>query len=356
MADSVLLAMSGGVDSSISAYLLQQQGYEIIGVTFKTFTDKTSQTTIRKAEKSIIDAKIIAQKLNIPHFVENIEIDFKSTVIEYFTKSYLSAKTPNPCVICNPLIKWKYLYKLSEQLNCKYIATGHYVKKKFENGRYFLSEAKDVKKDQTFFLWNLSQNQLEKTIFPLAQYEKTNIKKIANELNFTLLNKKSESYGVCFLGKNNYYNFIENNIKSSEIEKSKGFFIDSNDNIITNHSGIYAYTIGQKIFIDNKIFYIISIDSFTKNIRIGEINELYKYQILIDKINLQKYKSIDEINEFEVAYSYYKDAVKAKFFKKGKSYIIEFESPILAPAIGQSVVLYQNNDLVGGCFIKSIIK
>jgi tRNA-specific 2-thiouridylase len=352
MTKNVLLAMSGGVDSSIAGYLLKEQGYNIIGATLKTYSDKSNQFNLRKSERNIIDAKIIAQKLKIPHYVIDVETEFENKIIRYFTDNYLIGQTPNPCVVCNPLIKFKYLFELSEQFDCEYIATGHYVVKKLENGRYYLSKAMDDKKDQVFFLWNLPQNYLQKTIFPLGKYKKKEIFEIAHKLGYNVLTEKSESFGVCFLGKNNYHDFIENYIGKPNLETEKGNFINIDNQIIGEHSGKYKYTIGQKLNINNQTFYVILIDNESKNITIGEKEKLFKSQLEIENINLQKYCKIEELKEFEITNSYYNKPVKAKILSTTDKILIKTFEPVYAPAKGQSIVLYECNDLIGGGFIK----
>lgn len=354
MSEAVLLAMSGGIDSSIAVHLLQNSGFKVIGVTFKTFSNKQFQSEIRKSTKFITDAKIIAEKFKIPHYVINVEEEFELNVINYFTEGYLSGKTPNPCIVCNQVLKWKTLFDLSNKLNCKYIATGHYVCKKFENGRFFLSEAFDTKKDQTFFLWNLTQNYLEKTLFPLSQFEKSEIKKIAETLNLPFLTEKKESFGICFLDKNNYKDFIYNRLTQNQIENSKGFFVNSINEIIGEHKGIYQFTTGQKVKIKDETMFVLSIDNVKNTINLGEIDKLYKTKISIEKINLQKSSEISELKDFTVAYSYYFEPVKCRIQNFSDEIFLEFEKPIYAPTIGQSIVFYDDNDLIGGAFIKNI--
>lgn len=350
----ILLALSGGIDSSIAAYLLKKEGFNIIGITFKFHTDKKTQSTIRNSEQNIIDAKIIANRFDIQHFTINIENQFKETVINYFIDSYISGKTPNPCVICNPQIKFKYLYELSKEFDCEYIATGHYVKKKQENGRYFISKATDNKKDQMFFLWNLSQSILEKTIFPLGSYTKNEIYNIAKELSLDYLIKKDESFGVCFLKRTNYTNFIEKNCREEIFSKTKGNFIEkTSKKIIGIHSGIYKYTIGQKILIDNKTFYVLKINSKNNEIFIGKKEDQYFKNIVIAAINYQKQTQFHINENIKISTSYYFEPIEAKIINISEKKIeITAKKAFSAPAIGQSVVIYDNNDILAGGFIE----
>jgi len=355
MKKRILLAMSGGVDSSVTAYLLQQQGFEVVGITLRTFDKGKTYFEKKAAEQYIIDAKILADKFNITHFVVDVREDFKKTIINYFSDEYESGQTPNPCVVCNPLIKWKYLYELSEQYECENIATGHYVKINQINNRFFLTKAVDTTKDQTFFLWNLPQKYLSKTIFPLGNYQKSEIKTIANSIDCNYLNDKKESFSICFLGNQSYKSFLENYSENKDNLQKKGSFIDKNNQIIGEHLGFYQYTIGQKVAINSETLYVINFNKSENNIVLGKSEDLYADKFIVTNINSMKYESIFECKNMKVVTLYRDLGTDCKIEKYADNYLLTLKSKIRIPAIGQSVSFYENNDLIGGAFIKQIL-
>ncbi|MCK5104857.1 MAG: tRNA 2-thiouridine(34) synthase MnmA, partial [Cyclobacteriaceae bacterium] len=225
----VLVAMSGGIDSSLAAVLLHEQGYEVIGMTMKTWDYASSGTSKKETGccslDSINDARSIAVKLGFPHYILDIRNEFGDFVIDYFTDEYLAGRTPNPCVLCNTHIKWDALLKRADKLGCDYIATGHYARLRFENDRYIISKGIDQLKDQSYALWGVSQESLGRTIFPLGELTKKQIYDMAAERGFTELVTKSESYEICFVPDNDYRGFLKRRVKGLEDEVKGGEFV-----------------------------------------------------------------------------------------------------------------------------------
>ena len=244
----VVVGMSGGVDSSVAAYLLKQQGYDVIGVTMQIWQDEEE---IKNQENggccglsAVDDARRVATTLDIPYYVMNFKNEFKSSVMDYFVKEYLDGRTPNPCIACNRYVKWESLLKRSLDIGADYIATGHYARIiQLENGRYTLKRSVTDAKDQTYALYNLTQYQLAHTLMPVGDYEKDKIREIAKEINLPVAHKK-DSQEICFIPDNDYAAFIER--EAGDQVPKEGNFIDTNGNVLGKHKGITHYTIGQR--------------------------------------------------------------------------------------------------------------
>ncbi|HNQ13794.1 MAG TPA: tRNA 2-thiouridine(34) synthase MnmA, partial [Bacteroidia bacterium] len=228
--EKVLVAMSGGIDSSVTALLLAQKGYQVIGITMKTW-DYASVAAGKKETgccnlDSIHDARSIAVEQGFPHYILDIRSEFNDSVIDNFVGEYMAGRTPNPCVMCNTHIKWDALLRRADMLGCKYIATGHYAQLRYENQRYVLSKGKDALKDQSYVLWGLPQSVLERTLFPVGNFTKTEIRNMAAQMGFEELSKKKESYEICFIPDNDYRSFIKNRLHDAEDKLSGGLFVD----------------------------------------------------------------------------------------------------------------------------------
>ena len=356
----VLVAMSGGVDSSVAAILLKEKGYEVIGLTMKTWDYVTSGSKNKETGccslDSINDARNIAVDLGFHHTILDIREEFGDYVIDYFTDEYMNGRTPNPCVLCNTHIKWEALLKRADKLGCKYIATGHYANINSNNGRYFVSKGKDINKDQSYALWGISQENLSRTIFPLGNLKKSEIKKIAIDRGYDNLVKKSESYEICFVPDNDYRNFLKQRVKNIDKKVKKGNFIDENGNVIGKHNGYPFYTIGQRKGLGIALGYPVYVTEINKEkneVIIGTFDELKRNGMYVDKLNFMKYKSIDgRLNS----------VTKIRYNDKGNESIIEqiddsikvyFGDGVNAITPGQAAVFYEGNDVIGGGWIKS---
>lgn len=340
-----VVALSGGVDSSVTALLLQQKGYEVKGLTGKMLNDVTSETICQNAKR-------VADKLGIEHFIYDASEAFQEKVVDYFINSYKTGKTPNPCIMCNQFIKWGLLFEYAtKNLNADIFATGHYADIKYTDGSYKLYPAKDEHKDQLYFLYRLGQKQLSKTIFPLHEYEKSQIKQLA--IDFDLPPKDSkESQDICFIQKPlNTKSFLE-----EKIGNTKGDFID----ILTGkkwgeHNGFHNYTIGQRRGIGIAApypLYVIEIDPLKNIVYVGREEDNYKNVVKISNINLTYEIQNKEFDAFvKIRYNMPHKKAHIRLFEDFAD--IEFEEPVNSVTKGQSCVIYDISDkhLIGGGII-----
>lgn len=356
----VLVAMSGGVDSSVAAILLKEQGYELVGVTFRTWDyiaeERFEKETAYCSIDSIMEAKNFADKLGFPHHVLDIRDTFKKNIIDNFISEYLSGRTPNPCVVCNSYIKWGKIVEKADELNCDYIATGHYAQIKKENDRYVLYKGKDELKDQTYFLWNLTQDNLKRTLFPLGGYEKPEIKELANEAGFKKLASKRESQEICFIPDNDYRKFLKENVKGLEEKVANGNFISTNGKILGKHKGYPFYTIGQRKGLEIALgqpMYVTNIDADKNEITLGTRDELEEKQLTLSSFNLIKYKNIDKNIKVKTKIRYNTKAVESTLKMDNNKLKITFHENVWGVTPGQSAVFYDENDaVVGGGIIE----
>tara|TARA_B100001057_G_scaffold204760_1_gene205406 strand:- start:5098 stop:6237 length:1140 start_codon:yes stop_codon:yes gene_type:complete len=359
----VLVAMSGGIDSSVSAILLKEQGYEVIGLTMKTWDYESSGSNKKETGccslDSINDARNIAVDLGFHHNILDIRSEFGDYVIDYFTDEYMMGRTPNPCVLCNTHIKWDALLKRADKLGCEFIATGHYANINSLNNRYFVSKGKDINKDQSYALWGISQKNLSRTIFPLGNLEKREIRDIALKTGYENLVKKSESYEICFVPDNDYRNFLRKRVDNIDKKVGKGYFIDENGKKIGEHEGYPFYTIGQRKGLGIALgypAYVTNIDQKRNEVTLGSFDELRREGMYVNKLNFMKY---DKIKGKVDAYT------KIRYNDKGNLSVIEqiedtvkvyFGSGVNAITPGQSAVFYEGDDVIGGGWIKSSFK
>ena len=336
----VLLGMSGGVDSSVSALLLKNQGYEVIGATLKLF----------EGNDAYIDAKKMCDFFGIEHFIIDSADDFKNKVIDNFIYCYANCKTPNPCIECNRYIKFGVMYEKAKSLGCDYIATGHYAKTEYSEkyGRYVLKKSNAGKKDQSYVLWNIPKEILEHIIFPLSDFEsKDEIRKIARENNLNVANKP-DSEDICFIPDGNYKKFLENN---SDIKPKEGNIVDLNGKILGKHTGLYNYTIGQRkgLGISNPVpLFVLGFNKDKNEVIVGEEDKLYKKDILVTDVNLLLIDKLTESIEVQVKTRYSSKLAKAKIYPEGNNIRVVFEEPQRAITPGQSAVFYIDNIVLGG--------
>jgi tRNA-specific 2-thiouridylase len=341
----VMIGMSGGVDSSVAAFLLKNEGYEVIGATLELFAGSSCCNI-----DTYIDAKNVCNQLGIPHFTFNYKDEFRKHVINDFISCYANCKTPNPCIECNKYMKFGFMYEKAKELGCNYIATGHYAKTEYSEkyGRWVLKKSKSLKKDQSYVLWNIPKELIEHVLFPLADYEeKEEIRKIARDNNLKVANKP-DSEDICFVPDGNYKKFLENN---SDIKPKEGNIVDTKGKILGKHTGLYNYTIGQRkgLGISNPVpLFVVGFNSGKDEVIVGEEKELYKSEIEVDEINLILVDEIKDWMDVEVKTRYSSKVAKAKIKQEDNKIKVKFEEPQRAVTPGQSAVFYVDDIVLGG--------
>ena len=355
----VLLAMSGGIDSSIAALLLHEQGYEVVGITMKTWDYASSGGSSKETGccslDSINDARILAVNLGFPHFILDIRNEFGDYVIDNFVEEYLAGRNPNPCVLCNTHIKWAALLKRADMLDCEFIATGHYARIREENNRFVISKGLDQTKDQSYVLWGLTQESLKRTIFPLQNYQKSEIKQMAIDNGYVDLATKSESYEICFVPDNDYRGFLKRKVDGLDQRVDGGNFVDRTGRILGKHKGFPFYTIGQRkglVIAVGEPLHVLEIVPETNTVVLGTKEDLEQQQMVVGKVNLIKYAQLPDNYEALTKIRYKDPGVMATISTSNDKLNVLFHSSVSAIAPGQSAVFYEGDDLVGGGIIE----
>lgn len=342
----VLLGMSGGVDSSVSALLLKERGYEVIGTTLELFAGSSCCNI-----DTYLDAKNVCSQLEIPHFTFDYKKEFREKVIDDFIECYSNCKTPNPCIECNKYMKFGVMYEKAKELGCNYIATGHYAKTEYSEKykRWVLKKSKAGRKDQSYVLWNIPKDLIEHVIFPLSDFEaKEEIRKIARDNNLKVANKP-DSEDICFVPDGNYKRFLEEN---SDIKPKIGDIVNLNGKVLGKHKGLYHYTIGQRrgLGISNKTpLFVLGFNKDKSQVIVGEEKDLYKKEIEVKDINLLLFDKIEGKLEVNVKTRYSAKEAKATIYQENDDIIkIIFDEPQRAITPGQSAVFYIDDIVVGG--------
>ena len=361
----ILVAMSGGIDSSLAAVMLHEEGYEVIGMTMKTWDYASSGGNKKETGccslDSINDARNISVQLGFPHYILDIREEFGDYVIDHFTGEYLEGRTPNPCVLCNTHIKWDALLRRADRLDCEFIATGHYANmNQSPEGRFYVSKGVDTLKDQSYVLWGVSQESLARTKLPLGYLRKTEIREMAKERGFFDLVNKSESYEICFVPDNDYRGFLKRRVEGLEEKVRGGNFVLEDGKVVGKHEGYPFYTIGQRKGLGIALgypIYVTEIRKETNEVVLGIEKDLDRQGMWVGKLNLQKYEQIE---------GKMPATTKVRYKHEGSSSIIEqiepdkmevfFHEPVSAIAPGQAAVFYEGNDLIGGVWILKILK
>ena len=353
----VLVAMSGGIDSSVAAMMLHEQGYEVIGITMKTWDYESSGSSKRETGccslDSINDARSIAVSFGFPHYILDIRGEFGEFIINNFVEEYLAGRTPNPCVLCNTHIKWDALLKRADMLDCEFIATGHYAQVREENNRRVVFKGLDQTKDQTYVLWGLGQESLKRTMFPLGQFKKTEIKQMAKDAGFIDLANKSESYDICFVPDNNYRDFLKHRLPDLEDKVNGGNYLFKNK-VVGKHRGYPFYTVGQRKGLEIALgapVFVKEIIPETNTVILGDKEDLEENHLQVRDFNLIKYEHLPEDFVGLTKIRYKDPGTLATINTIDDKLDFIFHSTVNGVAPGQSAVFYEGNDLVGGGFI-----
>jgi len=356
----ILMAMSGGIDSTVSAMLLLEQGYELVGVTFRTY-DSIKESCLAKEKgccsiDSIMEAKRMAEKLGFEHHILDLRQTFKEHVICNFMDEYMQGRTPNPCVLCNSSIKWGKLLDMADEFGCSHIATGHYAQIVHDNGHWFLANAVDAHKDQTYFLWMLTEENLSRTLFPLGGFTKQEVRQMAFERGFEKLSQKTESQEICFIPDNDYRHFLSEHVTDFEQKCQPGDFVNTKGELIGRHQGFPNYTVGQRKGLGVAFGtpqYVIGIDATNNRVVLGDRDDLLVKTLRATACRFTASELLEK-NKCVLARIRYKSPVtEATVEFDGRVATLVFNEPVWGVTPGQSVVLYQNDRVIGGGIISS---
>lgn len=355
--------MSGGIDSTVTAIMLHEQGYEVVGITMKTWDYASSGGSKKETGccslDSINDAREVAVRLGFHHFILDIRDEFGDYVVNNFVEEYLAGRTPNPCVLCNTHIKWESLLRRADAMDCEFIATGHYAKVNELNGRYYVSKGLDHNKDQSYVLWGVSQACLSRTMFPVGGFHKPDIKQMARDMGLIELANKSESYEICFVPDNDYRGFLKRREPGLEERVTGGDFVDQHGKKIGKHKGYPFYTIGQRKGLGiafGEPMFVTEIIPETNTVVLGRENDLERNGMWVGKLNMQKYASIPEPCDAVVKIRYKHEGDAGLIRQMEDRIKVEFYSQVSAVAPGQSAVFYEGDDVIGGGNIMSGFK
>jgi len=361
----VLVAMSGGVDSSVAAVMLHQQGYEVIGITMKTWDyhrsgGKNGKETGCCTVESMNDARAIAVHRGFKHFIVDIRDEFGTWVIDRFIEDYMSGRTPNPCVLCNTHIKWAALLRRADQLDCEFIATGHYANVRHENGRYVISKGLDHGKDQSYALWGVRQEHLERTIFPVGSYRKSEIRAFAEQEGLLSVANKPDSYEICFIPDDNYRRFIQEQVDDYDERIGEGVFVDKFGKIVGTHAGYPNFTIGQRRGLHlpmGEPMYVTSINPETNEVMVGVKEDLIQTTLTAAEINLVKVDSLPVGEEVPIVgkIRYNDSGAEGTILATGDDeFKVHFPAGREAITPGQAVVCYDGDDVLAGGWIRKV--
>lgn len=345
MAEKVVVGLSGGVDSSVAAYLLKQQGYEVIGVTMEMWRNPDE----RVAGKAIEDARAVANHLGIPFYVLDFRKEFRRDVMDYFVSEYMEGRTPNPCIVCNRKIKWEALYQRSKELGADYVATGHYARiNRLANGRYAIQNSKTARKDQTYVLYELTQEQLAHTLMPLGDYEKDEIRQIAADAGIPVAAKK-DSQDVCFIPDNDYVRFLTEELQDRL--PGEGNFLWKDGTVVGRHKGYTNYTIGQRKGLQialGKPVFVLSMDTKKNEVVLGDNADLFTTHLEADHINYMAEETLDPNKTYLGKIRYSHSGTPCHVRVTDGVMQVEFEEEVRAITPGQGFVLYDGDYIAAG--------
>jgi tRNA-specific 2-thiouridylase len=355
----VLVAMSGGIDSTVTAMLLHEAGYEVVGITMKTWDYANSGGSKKETGccslDSINDARQVAVDMGFHHFIIDIREEFGDYVIDNFVDEYLAGRTPNPCVLCNTHIKWNALLKRADALDCEFIATGHYAQIANENGRFFIRRSADRQKDQSYVLWGLSQDALRRSRFPLGGMTKPEVRQIAFDAGYTALSKKAESYEICFVPDNDYRGFLKRKVAGLEEQVKDGLFVNAAGEVLGRHQGYPFFTIGQRKGLGiafGEPMFVTEIIPEENTVVLGPVTGLVRNGMQVYQLNMQKYAGFSGEMELAAKIRYKSEPALSRVrLNDNGTAAVEFQANVSGVAPGQSAVFYEGDDVVGGGII-----
>ena len=355
----VVIGMSGGVDSSVAAYLLKKQGYDVIGVTMQIWQEEDVCSMEENGGccglSAVDDARRVAAALDIPFYVMNFREEFQKNVIDYFAKEYYSGHTPNPCIACNRYVKWEALLRKSLSIGADYLATGHYARLAEQQGRFFLRKGADALKDQTYFLWRLTQDNLSRTLFPLGGWTKAEVRQFALARGFEALSRKSESQEICFIPDDDYRAFLAAHVADYGKVCQPGNFVLTDGTVVGRHRGFPNYTIGQRkglgIALGQPMF-VLAIRPEDNTVVLGTKEQLQGQSFYATRVNAMKYASFSDGMEVVAKIRYRNEGGVASLHPEGGRVRVDFHAPVNSITPGQSVVFYEGDDVVGGGVIE----
>lgn len=360
MKKKVVVGMSGGVDSSVAAFLLKEQGYDVIGVTMQIWQDEAQAAVEENGGccglSAVDDARRVAEALEIPYYVMNFKNEFKCKVMDYFVEEYIKGRTPNPCIACNRYVKWESLLKRSMDIGADYIATGHYARiDRLDNGRYSLRMSKTSAKDQTYALYNLTQFQLSHTLMPVGEYTKDEIRELANRLQLPVANKP-DSQEICFIPDKDYAGFIEREASANKDLLKRmpkpGNFVTKDGEIIGPHKGITHYTIGQRkglnLAMGHPVF-VTEIRPETGEVVIGENEDVFSSELVCANLNFMSIEKLEGKRRVLAKIRYSHKGEWCEIEQIGEDKVkCTFDKPVRAITPGQAVVFYDGEYVFGG--------
>jgi tRNA-specific 2-thiouridylase len=355
MKKRILVAMSGGVDSGTAAALLKKEGHDVIGVTMQLWDYGDADGGCCSAD-DVRDARRVADQIGIPHYVVNYMDVFKKYIVDDFVGKYLSGKTPSPCVLCNQFMKFNFLLRRALELGADYLATGHYarIETEEESGKFYLGKAVDKSKDQSYFLFTLTQNELSRIMFPLGSMTKDEVRTIAKDMNLQVASKP-DSQEVCFITAGDYRDFLKD---YKETKKEGGEIVDVDGNVLGHHDGVYSFTVGQRRGLGiakGKPLYVVKVDPGRNRVVVGEERDIFKTRLLANNVSWVDGISSGEIEvKAKIRYRHAESEARVSVLSDSEA-LVEFKAPQRAMTPGQAIVFYQEDRVLGGGWINEVI-